>query len=409
MPERAMGIPNSAGWKEYPLGEVCETLTRGTAPVYVEHSSVMAIGQRCVQNAGFDESQARPHDSRMVSRVLWARAGDVLLNSTGTGTIGRSCIFDHTGSFIVDSHVTVLRARPSALDPRWLNNVLRSLWGQRHLETHCYTGSTNQVELSRNELAQSSIPIPPLEEQRRIAEILDVLDSYMSSLHSIVEKRLTTRGAILGELLAKYCVERIRLGDLGTIGSGVTPERGRPEYWNDPSVPWVKTGEVAFSEITRTSESITAAAMRDHRLRVYPAGTVLVAMYGEGVTRGRSAILGVPATINQACAAIVPNSAMVKPVYLFECLRYLYEEMRTLGHGSNQTNLNAQLLAELKVPMTSLDNQKDLISFMADFDCETNLAEAALNKAGLMKQGLAEDLLTGRVRVPEAEEMVTGL
>src|SRR5690606_26811973 len=203
MSENFMGIPNHAGWKQYSFGNLCQTLSRGSAPSYVPHSSVKAIGQRCVQNTGFDATQARPHDAG-VTGVLHVQPGDVLLNSTGTGTIGRSCIFDHSGSFIADSHVTVLRPKHSKVDSRWLNLALRSPWGQRHLETHCYTGSTNQIELSRLELSRTVIPVPSIEEQRRIAEILDALDSRFAVGVSIVQKLGLISQGMLHDFMSSY-------------------------------------------------------------------------------------------------------------------------------------------------------------------------------------------------------------
>ena len=94
-------------WRERRFGELTRVLRRGTAPVYVEASPVQAIGQRCVRNDGFDAAATRPYDSRADAAVR-PETGDVLVNSTGTGTIGRSCVFrDEQGEYMVDGHVTL--------------------------------------------------------------------------------------------------------------------------------------------------------------------------------------------------------------------------------------------------------------------------------------------------------------
>jgi len=126
-----VSIPNEAGWPKKTLDELCSLISRGTAPVYVESSSVLAIGQRCVTASRFAPEFARPHAERAIRNVLRPEQGDVLLNSTGTGTIGRSVVFDNDGAFIVDGHVTVLRPKPEAADGRWLNAVLRTSSGGR--------------------------------------------------------------------------------------------------------------------------------------------------------------------------------------------------------------------------------------------------------------------------------------
>jgi len=145
MSSRELPIPNLADWPRASLEEVSDFVSRGTAPVYVESSTVLAIGQRCVTNTGFNGSYARPHDPRMMRNVLIPKSGDVLVNSTGTGTIGRSCVFDSPGQFIVDGHVTVVRPRSNLVDGRWIEALIHSHWGQIFLEGQCYSGRVIQT------------------------------------------------------------------------------------------------------------------------------------------------------------------------------------------------------------------------------------------------------------------------
>jgi len=102
-------------------------------------------------------------------------------------------------------------------------------------------------------------------------------------------------------------VPRKVLGDHTPTTSGSTPSRSDKRYWEPAEVPWVKTGEVAFAPITRTEEAISKVALAECSLTLLPPKTVLVAMYGQGKTRGQSAILEMAATTNQACFAILPN------------------------------------------------------------------------------------------------------
>ena len=193
-----------ADWNEVTLGEVTVLISRGTAPVYVDDSRIWAIGQRCIQDNAFIPSAGRPHDDSVAARLI-AEPGDVLVNSTGTGTIGRSCVYDRSrGEFMVDGHVTVVRADPSQADPRILNELLRLPEGQRYLESRCYTGSTNQVELSRAELSCSPIRLPPLEEQRRIAEVLDTVDESIQVAGRVVQKLREVRNGLRLSVLDTY-------------------------------------------------------------------------------------------------------------------------------------------------------------------------------------------------------------
>jgi type I restriction enzyme S subunit len=161
---KASVVPLQAAWPVKPLETVTTLLRRGTAPVYVEHSDVRAIGQRCVTDSSFDKDRARPHSARAMVGVILPERDDVLINSTGTGTIGRSVIFREThGRYVVDGHVTVARPLKSEIIGRWLNDILRSPWGQQYLETRCYSGSTNQIELSVAALANMQIPVPDVD------------------------------------------------------------------------------------------------------------------------------------------------------------------------------------------------------------------------------------------------------
>jgi hypothetical protein len=163
MSKPAPVIPAVADWPSRTVGELTTLLRRGTAPFYVDDSDVLAIGQRCVTDAEFDGSRARPHSPLAMAKTLRPEIGDVLINSTGTGTIGRSVIFrDSTRNYIVDGHVTVARPRQAELISRWLNDALRSPAGQRYLEARCYAGSTNQVELSSSALGEMLIMLVPV-------------------------------------------------------------------------------------------------------------------------------------------------------------------------------------------------------------------------------------------------------
>ncbi|WP_162623039.1 restriction endonuclease subunit S [Billgrantia lactosivorans] len=203
MSEQRVDMPNHAQWPTTTLENLCEVISRGKGPRYVEASTVNAIGQRCITDKGFDPSLSRPHDDKVMGGHLIPAGGDVLLNSTGTGTIGRSSVFDGHGNFIVDSHVTLLRPRNNQVDPRWLNELLRNPRFQRHLEANCYTGSTNQLELSRSQLMKASVPTPSHEEQRFFAHILDTLDTQIQKTEALIAKLEKVKEGMLHDLLTR--------------------------------------------------------------------------------------------------------------------------------------------------------------------------------------------------------------
>ena len=207
-------MPAPAEWPRLPLREACELISRGRAPTYVDHSEVMAIGQRCIRERGFVADEARPHDAHVMGSALVAMVGDVLLNSTGTGTIGRSCVFDSQGKFIVDGHVTVLRPKREVATSEWLNCILGSHYGQQHLETFCYSGSTNQIELSRSRLCEAALPLPPLAEQRQIAKVLDTLNETIRQAQAVLEKLSLVRLGLVHDVLTGVSTKTASCGSL---------------------------------------------------------------------------------------------------------------------------------------------------------------------------------------------------
>lgn len=193
-----------------------------------------------------------------------------------------------------------------------------------------------------------------------------------------------------------------RVADVTEVSSGGTPSRRRPEYFHG-DIPWVKTGEVVFNELAETNEHITAAAVADSSAKLLPAGTVVVAMYGQGATRGRCAILTREMATNQACAGIRPCDALV-PRYLFHWLWWSYERIRGEAEGSSQPNLNKKIVEDLALPIPSTEQQLDIVERLeVALRCERALIREALAADELRRATIA-GLLSGQLRVDQFME-----
>lgn len=142
-------------------------------------------------------------------------------------------------------------------------------------------------------------------------------------------------------------------------GSGGTPSRKHKEYYGG-EIPWVKTTEVRNTVITDTDETITSKGLASSSAKLYPAGSLVIAMYGQGATRGRTAKLGVDAATNQACLVLTEIDSALDTDFLWYYLMVSYEEMRGLASGNNQPNLSANLLSEFLVPIPPLKKQAEL-------------------------------------------------
>lgn len=192
-----------------------------------------------------------------------------------------------------------------------------------------------------------------------------------------------------------WSIQQIR--DFAIISSGSTPNRGNPAYWNG-DIPWVTTGELECGYVAKTSESITAQALSETGLRVYPVGTLLMAMYGQGKTRGTVAKLGIEATVNQACAAISSKSGDAD--FLFYALQNAYDDIRKLSNTGNQENLNANIIKAFSITCPSVLEQQKIAEILTTQNKVIELKEKLLVEKQRQKKHLMQQLLTGKKRLP---------
>lgn len=167
-----------AGWEWTRLGNVSAYIQRGKGPAYVDQSDFRVVSQKCVRWTGLDLQPARfiePESLVKYEPIRFLRSGDILWNSTGTGTIGRACIVENCSEdeqLVADSHVTVVR--PTTISPVFLWRWIQSPSVQRELEGNA-SGTTNQIELNTSTVISHLTPIPPLAEQHRIVAKVDEL------------------------------------------------------------------------------------------------------------------------------------------------------------------------------------------------------------------------------------------
>ncbi|MFZ0274917.1 MAG: restriction endonuclease subunit S [Acidobacteriaceae bacterium] len=388
-----------AGWSAVSL---CEVATRITGRNVTGNENVLTISARdgLISQEEFFHKRVASSDTR---QYFLLHPGDFVYSKSYSeghpvGVIRR---LRGAEDGVVSPLYICFRPDLRIVDERFIEYYLTSGVVDDQIAWIAKEGSRNHGLLNVGVDDFMSIPIslPPIEEQRRIAEILEALDHQLGVSKGVIEKGETVRKVILGNLLEEQHWEVCALGEVATISSGSTPLRSRSDYWHSGSVPWVKTGEVNFLTIASTQESITPMAIRETGMRIYPVGAVIVAMYGEGATRGRSAILGIPAAVNQACAAIICHADRLDPEYLLEYLRHKYCDIRAIGHGSNQTNLNSALLSMLPIAVPPPRRQERIVSCAKDIDERLTAESLQLSKYIMFKQGLMNDLLTGQVRV----------
>lgn len=191
-----------------------------------------------------------------------------------------------------------------------------------------------------------------------------------------------------------------KVGQLFDVYVGSTPSRDRAEYWGG-SIRWVSSGEVAFHDIFDTEEKITELGLESTSARVHPPGSVLMAMIGEGKTRGQSAILRVAASHNQNTAAIRVGETRYLPEFLSYFLQWTYDQNRGIGSGNNQKALNQARVQELIIPVCDPAEQRQVVSLLETYlsvvdDNERALCEG-LERAEVLRQSILRRAFEGHL------------
>ena len=189
-----------------------------------------------------------------------------------------------------------------------------------------------------------------------------------------------------------------RLGKLASVTAGGTPSRANAKYWNG-DIPWITTTEVNYQTIDHAQQSITREGLNNSAAQLLPPGTLLMALYGQGKTRGRVSALRIEAATNQACAAI-SLTGDASSSFVFHFLTAQYEAIRNLSNTGNQENLNGSLVRSIPVLLPPDAEQKAIAEALTDADALIESLEQLFTKKRQIKKGAMQELLTGKKRLP---------
>jgi type I restriction enzyme S subunit len=194
-----------------------------------------------------------------------------------------------------------------------------------------------------------------------------------------------------------------KIGFLFDVFVGSTPSRKNQSFWNG-DIPWVSSGEVSFCDICDTKEKITALGYENASTELHPVGTVMLAMIGEGKTRGQAAILKVPAAHNQNTAAIRVSETNCSSKLLYYYLLFQYESTRKLGSGNNQKALNKSRVSEMLTPIIPALEQNEIVvvldSQLSIIEKQVSDINEYINKSESLRQAILKKAFSGQL-VPQ--------
>jgi type I restriction enzyme S subunit len=277
------------------------------------------------------------------------------------------------------------------------------------------SGAVGQQRVPKNYVLNSLLPLAPLAEQQRIADKLDALLARVDACRARLDRgplilkrfrQAVLAAATSGRLTEDWREERTNIAEwqsvdvqsVAAVGTGSTPLRSNPLFYAKEGIPWITSAATREPIIAQAQEFVTDAAVSAHRLTLYPVGTLLVAMYGEGKTRGQVSELAIEATINQACAAVKVDESKAVRGFVKLALQANYLEMRELAEGGNQPNLNLSKIKQFLLPYPSLEEQHEIVRRVEILFAYADRLEARVQAARTQVERLTPALLAKAFR-----------
>lgn len=356
-----------------------------------------------------------------------AKTGDVIISTVRTYLKAVAAVDDEHADCVYSTGFAVLRARRDHVNPsflKWLSlNELFIQSVESHSEGLSYPAINAPV------LVGLKSTVPSLPEQTDIAIMLDRetarIDAIIAKKTRFIDLLKEKRSALITHAVTKGINPNVKMKDSGVewtgevpehwelrkiahafecIGSGTTPPSDQDKWYSDGEIPWITTGELRETVITETSKCVTTKALEEFStLRLYPAGSLAMAMYG--ATIGRLGILGVPATTNQACCVLSGEISLSIQYAYFWLLAFKQQIIDLYAAGGGQPNINQEVIAFLRVPAPNLVEQATITAFLdretARIDLLTQKTQHSIDLLKERRSALITAAVTGQIDLRE--------
>lgn len=330
------------------------------------------------------------------------KAGDILISKDGT--IGKVGIVSeipfpatlNSGVFVVRSKNQQLQyATALAFISPYFKDFIKRL-----------TAGSTIIHLYQKDIVKFTYPVPKcIEEQNKIASALTTIDNLLLSLDKLIEKKRLIKQGAMQELLtgkkrlpgfAGEWVER-RLGEISEMNSGGTPSVNVKEYYGY-GIPFLSISDMSWQGkyLKQTEKSITYLGLKNSSARIVPSGTILYAMYA---SIGKCSIANIELAISQAILGIKVNKEVLNNLYLYYYLSFIENKAKEIGQQGTQSNLSKQIVEKFKIQLPTIKEQQTIATVLSSIDKEIESLEGKKAKYEQIKQGMMQQLLTGKIRL----------
>ena len=334
--------------------------------------------------------------------------GDILISSANSlELLGKCCLIKNInykatlGGFIVCG-----RANKKILETKYYYYFFSSETNQNKMR-NLANKTTGIANLPIKKVEKEYIPIPPLSEQQRIVSKLDLIFEKIDKSIALHQKNMDEANAfmgsvlndVFGELEEKYDLKSI--GSFSKVGTGVTPLKNRNDFYDDGNINWITSKATNNDYVFESEQLITKVALEECRLKINPIGTIIVALYGQGKTRGQVSELMVESTTNQALATIVVDENQAMNTYLKYFLKKSYLDIRRKASGGTQPNLNLSIIKSIELPLPPLNIQQKIVKYLDEISQKTEKIKQAqkdkMNSLKALKASILDQAFKGEL------------
>lgn len=401
-------------WHVTPLRNIVVLMTNGFVGVAKTHYVSHGPGITYIQGFNVLDGRFNLFAIKRVTEKFHAehqrsclRAGDML--TVQTGDVGLTTVVTPDLAGANCHALIIMRFKSSAGDSRFYMRLFNSSSGRQSLRT-IETGTTMK-HLNVGDMLDFVVPVPPLKEQIAIADALDSIASTIYALERLIAKKQAIKQGMMQQLLTgktrlpgfSGAWRDVKLHEVASMGSGGTPSSKTAKYYGG-SIPWVSIADMTSTGkyIKATEKMLTQDGISSSAAKLYEPDVVLYAMYA---SLGECSIAVGKVSSSQAILGISPGRSLDRE-FLYYYLTSIKSIVKDMGQQGTQSNLNAGMVRNFDLRLPALDEQFSISALLIDVDNELDGLAKRLEVARSVKQGMMQELLTGRTRLQPAEAMV---
>ena len=369
-------------WKEVELSEVTECLDGKRVPLNSEERKKI---QGDIPYYGANGQV----DS--INKFIFDEELLLIAEDGGSWGPNQKCVYIINGKSWVNNHAHVLRVKKDIANIFFLKHWLNKQ------DLNRYISGTTRGKLNQKIMNEIKIPLPSLQIQKAIVSILEKAEKLKQQRGESDKLTKEYLQSVFYEMFGNKGFEEVELGSIARLTMGGTPSTSKIEYWDNGKVNWMKSGDIKRDFIYSIPNRITELGLKNSNAEMYPTGTVVIALNGQGRTRGTTAILNIETSSNQSVCGIIPNHVKISSIYLHFNLKFRYQELRNITGDNDRSGLNLTILRGLSISLPPIELQQKFASIVEEVEKLKEKQKQSKEELKIMFNSLMKQAFNGEL------------